>query len=131
MAKLTKQQLDHLSKLMDERNVQLRGVIREELLRSTDEHFQDHTGGVGDEGDASMADALIDMDAATMGRQIREIRDIEAAHARMRDASYGTCVECGQDIGYARLLVYPTAKRCIGCQGQREKTHSHEGTPSL
>lgn len=131
MANLNQDQTNHLMQLMDARNVALRAEIREALLRSGDEHFKDITGGVADVGDESVADAVTDLDAAAMGRQIREIRDIEAAQKRIQDGSYGTCIDCGAEIGYERLCVYPTAKRCLTCQGQREKTFSHEGTPSL
>jgi RNA polymerase-binding protein DksA len=131
MANLNQDQINHLMQLMDARNVALRAEIREELLRSSNEHFKDITGGVADVGDESVADAVTDLDAAAMGRQIREIRDIEAAQKRMQDGSFGICIDCGAEIGYERLCAYPTAKRCVTCQGQREKTFSHEGTPSL
>ncbi|HLA75573.1 MAG TPA: TraR/DksA C4-type zinc finger protein [Gammaproteobacteria bacterium] len=49
----------------------------------------------------------------------------------MADGSYGTCIDCGGDIGHDRLLAYPTAKRCYECQKQREKSYVREGTPSL
>ena len=131
MANLNQDQTNQLIQLMDARNLVLRAEIRAALLRSGDEHFKDITGGVGDVGDASVADVATDLDAATMGRQIREIRDIEAAQKRVQDGSFGTCIDCGAEIGFDRLCAYPTAKRCVACQGQREKTFSHEGTPSL
>jgi RNA polymerase-binding transcription factor DksA len=29
------------------------------------------------------------------------------------------------------LLAYPTVRRCVRCQRQRERTYAHEGTPTL
>jgi DnaK suppressor protein len=44
------------------------------------------------------------------------------AEARIAAGRYGLCTDCGAEIGYARLQAFPTAKRCIGCQENREKT---------
>jgi RNA polymerase-binding transcription factor DksA len=40
-------------------------------------------------------------------------------------------VECGQDIGYARLRAYPTALRCILCQTRHQKTFNGVAGSSL
>ena len=47
-------------------------------------------------------------------RQI-EIRQIDAALARIKDKEYGYCVECGEEIKLERLELYPTASRCLEC----------------
>jgi RNA polymerase-binding transcription factor DksA len=56
-------------------------------------------------------EVLEDLGAA--GRQ--EIRMIEAALDRIANGSYGTCVNCGDPIGDARLDVLPQAPRCRNC----------------
>jgi DnaK suppressor protein len=131
MADMTKQEVERLGELMKQRNQELRNEIRAELLKADDEQFRDVAGSVGDMADEALADAVVDMDAAIVGRHIREIRDIEAAQKRIADGSYGVCIDCGEAIGYERLLAYPTAKRCIRCQEQREKQFSHENTPTM
>jgi DnaK suppressor protein len=50
-----------------------------------------------------------------------ELGDIEAALERMDAGTYGQCTDCGVTIPAARLSAYPTAKRCIGCQTQKEQ----------
>ena len=57
--------------------------------------------------------------------------EVLGALARVEDGTYGTCTDCGGDIGFERLLAYPTAKRCVSCQRQHEKTYVHEGNPTL
>jgi RNA polymerase-binding transcription factor DksA len=42
----------------------------------------------------------------------------------MADGSYGMCIQCGLEIGFARLRANPAAERCITCQTQFEKTHA-------
>jgi RNA polymerase-binding protein DksA len=85
----------------------------------------------GDSGDLSMADALADLDIAMMDRQIRELRDIEAAYGRIRERTFGECSDCGDDISLARLHASPAAKRCMACQEKFEQVHAHEGHPRL
>jgi RNA polymerase-binding transcription factor len=45
----------------------------------------------------------------------RDIAQIRAALARIKNGTYGSCVICGQDIDPARLEALPTATRCISC----------------
>ena len=131
MTNLTQSHLDHLAAIMRERNLQLRRQVRDELLGASDAPYRELAGSVADSGDESVAAVLIDSNAARIGRQIREIRDIEAAQKRLVDGSFGICIDCGGEIGYQRLVAYSIAKRCIACQGKYEKTHAHEGTPTL
>ena len=46
----------------------------------------------------------------------RELQDIEVALARIADGSYGACIDCGREIGRARLKADPTLTRCLSCQ---------------
>ncbi|MEW6354009.1 MAG: TraR/DksA C4-type zinc finger protein [Pseudomonadota bacterium] len=131
MSNLTDEQLGRLKHMLDDRYKQLIEDVRSELIRSDQQRYIDMAGAVADVGDASVADLLADMDTAIIDRQIQEIRDIEAAKRRIADGSYGTCIDCGGDIGYERLLAYPTAKRCYECQKQHEKKYAREGTPTL
>jgi len=124
MANLTQSHIDHLAAGLRERNLQLRGQIRDELLGTA--HAPHHELGISsaDSGDEAMAASLIDSNAERIGRQIREIRDIEAAQKRIVDGSFGFCIDCTGEIGYQRLAAYPIAKRCIACHGKHEKTHA-------
>ena len=56
-------------------------------------------------------------------RDVRELRALEAAQRRIDEGTYGICVDCGADTGYARLLAEPDAARCIECQRRHEKTY--------
>ena len=128
---LTQDQLAQLRRILEERWSALLEQVRTELERSGEEHYIDLAGRVTDPGDQSVADLLADLGAAIIDRQIRELRDIDAARARMAAQTYGICIDCRTDIDFERLMAYPTAKRCIQCQGKREKSFAHEGTPRL
>jgi RNA polymerase-binding transcription factor DksA len=86
---------------------------------------------VPDHGDESVAALIADLDQAEMGRDIGELRGLEAAHERIETGGYGVCVECDRDIGFERLRATPTAIRCIDCQTRHEKTFAGPGTPTL
>jgi RNA polymerase-binding protein DksA len=131
MPALTPDQTSQLAQALSTRQKSLLEEVRDELERSGEQHYIDLAGRVTDSGDQAVADALADLDAAIIDRQVKELRDIDAAQARMRSGSYGVCIDCGQDIGFERLRAYPTAKRCIQCQTKRETRFAHSGTPSL
>ncbi|MGE5027471.1 MAG: TraR/DksA family transcriptional regulator [Betaproteobacteria bacterium] len=131
MATLTADETAQLRQVLEQRHQRLLEEIRDELARSGEQHYIDLAGRVTDPGDESVADMLADMDAAIVDRQVNEVREIEATFKRLASGDYGACVDCGADIPFARLLVYPTAKRCVECQAVHEKTFAHEGNPSL
>jgi RNA polymerase-binding protein DksA len=106
--------------------------VRDALEKSENQQYVELLDRVpADIGDQSVADELADLNLTLIDRHVQEMRDIEAARVRFKDATFGVCIDCGQEIGFQRLLAYPTAKRCIDCQQRREKTYAHEGTPTL
>lgn len=131
MTQLTPSELEQLASQLDCAYAALLDQVRQELAASDEQHFQDLAGRVHDQGEASVADMLADLGAAMIDRHIHEMRDIEAAKRRMKDGAYGVCADCGADIGLARLKAYPTAWRCIECQGAHEKQFAQAGHPSL
>jgi DnaK suppressor protein len=130
MAALDPSQLEQLvSKLNTDNQVLLREV-RDELANSGDQHRIDLLNHEpGDSGDESLANTLADFNMARLDRHVQGLRDIEAAFLRIRNGEYGVCIDCGEDIGFTRMQAYPTAKRCIACQQQRERQHAQEGHP--
>lgn len=46
----------------------------------------------------------------------RQLTLVEDALARMREGTYGTCVDCHGPIPAERLEAIPEAARCIDCQ---------------
>ncbi|HMA32664.1 MAG TPA: TraR/DksA family transcriptional regulator [Casimicrobiaceae bacterium] len=121
-----------LSGQLDQRRQALLEEVRDELEHSENQQYIELIGRVpADVGDESVGDALADLNLAIIDRHVQELRDIDAAKLRVRDGSFGICIDCGGDIGFERLRAYPTAKRCRRCQEHREKTYAHQGTPSL
>ena len=128
---LTQQQLKELSQIMERRRAALLEEIRGDLERMGEQPYIDLAGRVADSGEASVADLLVDLEAAMTDRDLRELRDLDAAQHRMRTGDYGECRDCGGEIEFARLRANPTAVRCIVCQTRYEKSFAHGGTPTL
>jgi RNA polymerase-binding protein DksA len=129
MEAMTKKDLDHFAKLLAERQQRLGDEIRRVLARTGKERYADILAGGGDAGDTSVADLLSDVTFAEIARDAAEVRDINAAQARIAAGTYGTCIDCGRPIGKKRLEAYPTAKRCIEDQQRREKLRAGPSHP--
>jgi DnaK suppressor protein len=56
-------------------------------------------------------------------RQVLEQDREQAERARDRKAhgSYGTCEDCGREIGGERLAALPDSTRCVACQSTWEQ----------
>jgi DnaK suppressor protein len=128
---LTGTQLKEFEELITQRRKQLVTELLEDVARARDETFAAVAGSVTDPGDEALADLLSDLDNAEVARDMRTVRDLDAALARIADGGYGTCADCGGEVGLERLRAYPTALRCIKCQEVYEKTHAHPGEPRL
>jgi RNA polymerase-binding transcription factor DksA len=49
---------------------------------------------------------------------LRDLAALDRAAERMAAGTYGTCAQCGRDIGEARLEALPAAETCIACTGK-------------
>jgi DnaK suppressor protein len=131
MKHLLHSQIAELDRLLERRHFELRHEIRRLLLQSEHQHHHDLAGAVHDAGDESVANLLTDIDAAFIDRDFGELREVEAARGRLRGSTYGVCGDCGEEIAWGRLKAWPTTTRCVACASRYEKTHRHEGTPTL
>ncbi len=128
---LRRERIKELKRALEERCAALAAEVREDVARSRDESFGALAGQVTDSADEASADLLSDVDQAEVTRDLTELREMEAALARIRDGSYGRCLDCGADIELERLHANPAALRCIDCQRVHEKTYAHPGEPRL
>jgi DnaK suppressor protein len=125
----TQQELKHIHERLIDRLSELRADIQRELRKYDDDHFATMADRVGDAGDESVADLLVDVDLAEITRDVEEVREVEAALLALARGRYGNCSECGQTIDAARLHYRPSASRCVSCQQRLEqhgqgKTHT-------
>ena len=105
------------------RRQELVAELGRDMARARKEPFSELAGTVTDIGDASVATLLADVGHAELSRDVAELREVDAALARLADGAYGTCVDCGADVGFERLRAEPAAARCVQCQTRHEKTY--------
>jgi RNA polymerase-binding transcription factor len=120
---LTPQQSEELKTIVEQRREVLMRELGQDLDRMRTDGLDQVVGAVPDPGDESVQSMIQGLDQAEASRDLAELRTLDAARSRLDDGSYGTCSNCGQDIGFERLRANPGAERCIRCQTQFEKTH--------
>lgn len=121
----------HFKRVLQARHRELREVVHRTLLRNDQEQYAQIAGQVHDTLDEALADLLVDINLADITREIQELRDIDAALRRISLGTYGVCVGCREPIERERLDAYPSAKRCVACQGRTESAATSPPTPSL
>lgn len=120
MSQLTDSQRARLRVLLETRAEQLRTEIREGS--KLDNHHEETD-------DDAVAGLETDVEVAAVERDSEELRQVEAALARIATPDYGLCADCGLDIPLPRLLAAPAAMRCVSCQSRQERGRSE--TPTL
>ena len=68
---------------------------------------------------SSHTDKTVEMKA--INRQIKLISKIDQALTRIKNNTYGFCLETGEPIGIKRLIARPVAELCIAAQEKHEK----------
>lgn len=132
MTTLSPSQLDQLVLQLKQDYQALLAEVRQELENSGEQHRIDLLNNEpGDSGDESMASTLADFNRVVVDRHVHALRDIEAALRRVKEQTYGVCIDCGDAIAFARLQAYPTAKRCIACQERHERSAAQSGHPDM
>lgn len=123
MPPLNRRETIELARTIEERREALREEIRREVAKARAEPYAEIAGSTHDSGDEALADLVADIGQAEVTRDLGELRELGAALKRIADGSYGTCVDCGADIGLERLRAQPGAARCVECQQRHEKTY--------
>ncbi|HYH41697.1 MAG TPA: TraR/DksA C4-type zinc finger protein [Burkholderiales bacterium] len=131
MANLTSKQTQKLKQAMLERQRLLTTEVADQRSQAAADGNDDSMGGVGDAGDESVVRMMTDLHLQEAGRDLEELRDIDGALQRIEAGEYGDCIECGNEISYARLEAQPTAIRCVECQSLHEKTYASKSTPTM
>jgi len=72
--------------------------------------------GFADSGQVTAERGEVD---ALVGSLRETLNDIDDALAKIDAGTYGSCEQCGQPIGDARLEAMPAARLCIKCASAR------------
>ena len=114
---------DRIKANLDARRTALRVEVKAQLRGSGDDRVVGLRNRLDETDDWAVADSLAELDIAGLRHALKELTEVDAALARLRDDRYGLCIDCGDAIAPARLSAYPTATRCLECQ------QTHEAKP--
>ncbi len=129
-APLTAAERGSLAKQLEARRKVLRNELQAKLNAQDNPALLGLRNRMEETDDWAVADLETALDVAEVSRDVGELRDVESALARMAAGTYGECVDCGNDIPYARLAANPSASRCIACQEKLE-ARDRRGPPTL
>ncbi len=105
-------QIEHFRKLLDEMRQRL--IAQDEIAQDSQKTVVLDQQSVGR---LSRMDALQQqaMANATQTRRGQQSLRIDAALRRMKEAEFGYCADCGEDIPIKRLELDPTVVTCVSC----------------
>jgi DnaK suppressor protein len=130
-AHLTVSQRRALDAKLVARRAALRAEIAAKLNTQDDPALLGLRNRMEETDDWAVADLETALDVAEVSRDAAELQDVETALARLKDGSYGTCIECAAPIPFARLDASPMAARCITCQEDLEAAMRRAGAVTL
>jgi RNA polymerase-binding protein DksA len=131
MRYLTIEQRETLQAWLNFRAAVLRREIAGGLRRSGSEAAISLANHLEEIDDEAVADLESSIEIAEIERDLRELREVERARARLHEPDYGVCADCGADIPFSRLSANPTATRCIDCQNRAERLSGEPARPAL
>lgn len=115
----------NISPVFKERLLARRASLQEQLntlrggpvgrAEASAEHFE------REQDSTAQVNSARELEFALDEHESAELRQVEAALARIEAGTYGLCIDCGMDIPPARLQAAPEAPRCIACQEKIER----------
>ena len=121
MRYLTIEQRETLRSWLNFRAAVLRREIAVALRGSGNEQAMSLANHLEEIDDEAVADLESSIEIAEIERDVRELREVEGALARLHEPEYGVCADCGSEIPFSRLSASPTATRCVACQRRAER----------
>ncbi|HEY8025768.1 MAG TPA: TraR/DksA C4-type zinc finger protein [Burkholderiaceae bacterium] len=103
-----------------ERRETMLATIRARLHQSDDPALLSLENHIAEEDDRLIADILNESDIVLLNGELEELGEIDAALSRVSAGTFGQCTVCGIDIPAQRLVVLPTASRCVVCEARVE-----------
>jgi DnaK suppressor protein len=105
-------------------------AMLEEILQKGQATIDDMTETVevyADPADRATAESDRAFTLRLRDRERKLIKKITQALQRIEDGEFGVCVECGDEIGIARLKARPMTTLCINCKSKQEEDEMVRG----
>jgi DnaK suppressor protein len=76
--------------------------------------------------DQSTSEEMLSTDLRLRDREKKLLSKIQSAVARLKDGTIDQCEDCGESIGFKRLMARPVTTLCIDCKERREEQERFE-----
>lgn len=119
--------VDHYKTILQAKEKEL----TEEMARFRDDALDTRTADVEDPIDAvteSINQGAVTQEGELAYDTLTMVRD---ALQRIEDGEYGTCIDCGEEIGEARLNAVPWTPYCIKDQEKHDREAAENRPQSL
>jgi DnaK suppressor protein len=122
---MDKKRLEQFKKRLEDRQIDLRKMVsnRQQDGRNLGE---DVAQDIADRAATSYNKEFL-FTQSTNERQMLGM--VDSALARIREGTYGECINCGNEINAKRLEAVPWTRYCIECQDKLEKGQLEPATP--
>ncbi|SDN62086.1 transcriptional regulator, TraR/DksA family [Desulfonauticus submarinus] len=98
--------------------------MKNEILAKGESTLEDMSEDVevyADPADRATAESDRAFTLRLRDRDLKLVKKIDEALARIEDGTFGICEECGEEIGLARLKARPVTTLCIQCKSKQEE----------
>lgn len=76
--------------------------------------------------DQSTSEGMLSTDLRLRDREKKLLNKINGAMSRLNSDNIDECEDCGDPIGFKRLMARPVTTLCIHCKESREEQEVHE-----
>lgn len=101
---------------LSSRGDELRALLRQSTRSAGDTQVE-----VTDFKDAAAEETRAVIDEAALSHAAVELEQVVAALRRLREGTYGQCLDCGEPIDERRLVALPATPFCTDCQALHEQ----------
>ena len=112
-----KAELKRFKELLEEKRQQIIDNAKDTLA----EEMALDANDLPDEMDLASSEYLQSFTFRLRGREKVFLEKIDKALIKIEDGSFGTCEECGEEIGIKRLEARPETTLCIKCKEEQER----------
>jgi DnaK suppressor protein len=122
---------------MNKRQVEKFGQLLLEQKRRIIEQASKALGGeihldpddIPDELDLASSESAVAFTGRLREREATLLVKIDRALEKIREGTFGTCENCGENIGLKRLEARPVAALCIECKTEQERNERTMAEP--
>lgn len=91
------------------------------VVQSNREQLASNEGDPADIADRASNGFEDELTAGLLSLEANQLEEIDAALQRVDRGTYGICLTCEKPIPRKRLEILPFAKRCLKCEGDKER----------